>query len=122
MAELDENPDLFRLFVEAWVRAQRDPELMPRVTAGINAWRGTLTGFGRERVSERDVDVPEDVLGQLSSVMLALGIGLGMMRLAEPDAISPKLLGAAFVTLIRAVESSEGARATLAAAARVRAS
>jgi AcrR family transcriptional regulator len=122
MAELDDNPDLFRLFVEAWVRAQRDPELMPRVTAGINAWRGTLSGFGRERVSEQAVDADEDVLEQLSTVMLALGIGLGMMRLADPESISPRLLGAAYVTLIRTVESSEEARATLAAAAQLRSS
>jgi AcrR family transcriptional regulator len=121
MAQLDENPDLFRLFIEAWVHAQRDAELMPRVTGGMDAWRGTLSGFGRERAAEGKLDVPEDLLQQLSNLMLALGIGLGMMRLADPEAISPELLGAAFVTLIRTLESSEEARATLAAVAGVHA-
>jgi AcrR family transcriptional regulator len=119
MAELDENPELFRLFVEAWVRAQRDPELMPRVTAGMRAWRATLGTFGRESAQQKDAEVPEEVFEQMSGVMLGLGIGLGMMRLADPEAVSPKLLGAAFVTLIRTLESSEEARATLADAARM---
>jgi AcrR family transcriptional regulator len=117
MAELDENPNLFRLFVEAWVHGQRDGELLPRVTAGMDAWRGTLSGFGRERAADGEIDVPEELLEQLSTLMLGLGIGLGMMRLADPEAVPAELLGAAFVTLIRTLESSEEARATLADAA-----
>jgi AcrR family transcriptional regulator len=122
MAELDESPDLFRLFVEAWVHAQRDPELMVRVVAGIHTWRSTLGGFGRERVASEAVAVPEAVLDQVPKLMVALGIGLGMMRLADPDAIPPELLGAASVLLIRALETSEEARAVLADVARRRAS
>lgn len=118
MAELDEDPDLFRLFVEAWVRAQRDPELMPRVSAGMTAWRATLGSFGRESAAQMGADVHDEVFEQMSSVMLGLGIGLGMMRLAAPETVTPELLGATFVTLIRTLETSEEARATLGGAAR----
>jgi AcrR family transcriptional regulator len=105
MRELDEDPDAFRLFIEAWVRSQRDDTLREQVLAGMGAWRETLAGFGRARKEQGDVDVDEEVLQQFATVMLALGIGMGMMRLSDPDAVPAELLGNAYVMLIRAVES-----------------
>jgi AcrR family transcriptional regulator len=105
MRELDDDPDSFRLFIEAWVRSQRDDTLREQVLAGMGAWRETLAGFGRARKEQGDVDVDEEVLQQFATVMLALGIGMGMMRLSDPDAVPAELLGNAYVMLIRAVES-----------------
>jgi AcrR family transcriptional regulator len=117
MAELQENPELFRLFVEAWVHAQREESLKARVSAGMDAWRETLSDFGRERAAGGQLEVPEAVLEQVSTLMLALGIGLGIVKLADPDSVSSDLLGAAFAMLIRALETSDEARATIASAA-----
>ena len=42
--------------------------------------------------------------------MLALGLGLGMLELTDPGAVSPTLLGATISILIRAMEISPEAR------------
>jgi hypothetical protein len=45
-----------------------------------------------------------------------MAIGLGMVKLTDPEGVPQPLLGAAVVLLLRAVETSEEARAILAAA------
>src|SRR5580704_393346 len=80
MRELDDDPDSFRLFIEAWVRSQRDDTLRDQVLAGMGAWRETLAGFGRARTDVGELAVDEATLERVATVMLALGIGLGIMR------------------------------------------
>jgi AcrR family transcriptional regulator len=113
MRQLEENPDAFRLFVEAWLRGQRDDELRPHVAAGMEAWRATLRSFGRQRRSPAGNEVSEQQLDQVANLMLGLGIGLGMVKLADPESVSPRLLGAMLVLLLRALESSDDARGLL---------
>jgi AcrR family transcriptional regulator len=119
MAELEENPDAFRLFVESWVHAQRDADLRGRVAAGMDAWRATFKDFGSRRGSAGDAEIPDALLEQVANVMLALGTGLGMVKLADPDSVSSRLLGAVYVVLIGALEGSDEARALLGEAAGV---
>jgi len=108
--ELDQDPDAFRLFVEAWLRGQRDEGLRPRVAAGLEAWRSTMRGLGRQHGGEID----EELLDGVANVMLALGAGIGMVRLTDPDRVSPRLLGAVYALVLRALETSEEARRLLA--------
>jgi AcrR family transcriptional regulator len=114
MRELLEDPDSFRLFVEAWLHSQRDPELSGRVRAGMDAWRETLKSFGRARVSEGQIEIPEEVLAQVANVMLALAIGLGVIKLTDPESAPERLLGATIVLLLRALEASGEGRAMFA--------
>jgi AcrR family transcriptional regulator len=117
MRELVEDPVAFRLLVETWVRAQRGGELAPRVVAGMDAWRATLRSFGAQRGSDQEAEVPEVLLEQVANLMLALGLGLGMIKLIDPGSVDERLLGATFVLLLRALEDSEEARQLLAEAA-----
>ncbi len=110
MKELEDDPCAFRLFVEAWVHAQRDEELRGRVAAGMEAWRSTFRSLGSARTETR---APHALLEQVANVMLALGTGLGMVRLIDPGSVPPRLLGAVFVLLLQALESSEQMRALL---------
>jgi AcrR family transcriptional regulator len=114
MAELEEDPDVFRLFVEAWVHGQRDEEFRARVAAGMQEWRSTFQSFGRQRTQELAAVAPDDVLEQSSTVMVALGIGLAMIKLAEPGLVPPGLLGAASSILLGALEADPRAGALLA--------
>lgn len=114
MAELVEDPDSFRLFVEAWVRSQRDDELGARVRAGMDAWREAFKSFGRQRVADGDFDVPEAMHEQIANVMLALAIGVGVVKLTDPGGVPESLLGATLVLFLSALEGSEEARALLA--------
>ena len=115
MRELVEDPDSFRLFVEAWVHSRRDEELSGRVRAGMDAWRETFKSFGRARVSEGQMEIPEEVLGQVANVMLALAIGLGVIKLTDPESVPESLLGATLALLLSALESTERAPAAFAA-------
>jgi hypothetical protein len=110
MRGLREDPNAFRLFVEAWVHGQRDAELGRRVAAGIEEWRVTLRAFGAAREPDRDTDISEALLDQVANVMLGLGIGLGMVELGDPGSVPPRLLGAMLVLLLGTLESSEEAR------------
>jgi AcrR family transcriptional regulator len=109
MRELEENPDGFRLFVEAWVRAQRDPGMRERVLTGVGAWRAMFASFGAQREGE----VPPELLEPVANVMLGLGTGIAMMKLIDPERVPDRLLGAVFALLLRALESSEEAREIL---------
>src|SRR5271167_457488 len=102
MNELDEDPDAFRLFIEAWVQAQRSEEFRERLAAGMRAWRETFTGFGQRRVEHVGVEASDGAVEQVANALLALGIGLGIARLIEPDSVPPELLGVASGLLIGA--------------------
>ena len=117
MRELEEDPDAFRLFVEAWLGGQRDDELRHRVADGLEAWRATFKTFGSERGPGSTPEVNEQLLDQVANVMIGLGIGLAMVKLADPERVSPRLLGAGVVLLLQALESSDEARRLLADAA-----
>ena len=117
MRELEENPAAFRLFVEAWVHAQRDEELRERVAAGFEAWRATFKQFGATRAENGPADIPEALLEQVANLMLALGLGIALVKLADPETVSSRLLGASLVLLLGTLERSEDARELLARAA-----
>lgn len=114
MKELDEDPGAFRLFVEAWVQAQRDEGFRQRLAAGMQAWRETFTTFGKRRIEHVGVEASDGAVEQVANALLALGIGLGIARLIEPDSVPPELLGVASGVLIGALESSPEARELLA--------
>lgn len=116
MDELDEDPTPFRLLLEAWVKAQRDPVMLERVAAGLRAWLTTLEAFGSQDEAREQSPEAEVLLEQLANLMLAWGLGLGMIKLIDPDRVPSRLLGAAYVLLLRTLDSSEEARALLAQA------
>jgi AcrR family transcriptional regulator len=113
MQELREDPDAFRLFVELWVHAQRDERLRRRLARGMDALRATFQGFVAERSTNGGVPPSDAIVEQFANVMLALGTGIGMVELIDPDGVPPRLLGAALSLLIGALETSDDARELL---------
>jgi AcrR family transcriptional regulator len=114
MHELDESPAAFRLLVEFWVASSRDEALRARFAAGLEALRETFAGFAAE--SAADAGVPTDPMAarHFANVMLGLSIGLGMIRIADPDHLSPALLGSALSVFIRATQDDAALRAAMA--------
>jgi AcrR family transcriptional regulator len=111
MDRLQENPDRFRLFVELWAYAQRDEHLAGRLADGLAALRATFARFASESSSDAGFDPPPGVPEQFANVMLGLGVGLSMLKLADPEAVPGELLGTTLSVLIRATESSAQAQA-----------
>jgi AcrR family transcriptional regulator len=118
MEGLERDPDPFRLFVELWSYAQRDERLRARLAEGMAAARQTFARFGAASAADAGLDAREETVEQVANVMLALSLGLPMLRLIDREAVPAPLLGAALSILIRAIESSPEARELLAGVAR----
>jgi AcrR family transcriptional regulator len=113
MTELRDDPDVFRLFVELWVHAQRDERLRRRLVTGMNAMRTTFKAFAAERSAYSGLAPSDQAAEQFATVMLALSTGIGMIALLDPDNVPPRLLGAVLSLLIGALERNADAEALL---------
>jgi AcrR family transcriptional regulator len=114
MEDLERDPDPFRLFVELWTYAQRDERLRARLARGMAAMRDTFVRFGAASAADAGLEPPPGVPEQVANAMLALSIGLPMLRLIDPEAVPPSLLGAMVSLIVRGIESSPEARELLA--------
>jgi AcrR family transcriptional regulator len=114
MERIEEDPDAFRLFVELWVYAQRDERMRERLAGGVDALRATFTRFAEASAADAGVEDSPQAQRQLATVIVALALGLPMLKLIEPDALDGALLGAVLSLLIRTVEHDAQARELLA--------
>jgi AcrR family transcriptional regulator len=114
MRRLGEDPDPFRLFVELWSYAQREEKLRTRLAGGLDALRATFVRFGADSAAEAGVETPASAHEQFANVLLGLSLGLGLLKLADPDSVPERLLGVVASILIRALEASPEAREQLA--------
>ncbi len=119
MEILREEPERFRLFVELWVRAQRDERLRELLAAGVEDLRSMLAGFARAGAADAGIDVDEAADRQVANVFVAMTMGIGIVALIDEDAVPPELLGAALSVLIHALETDPHAREVFGALARV---
>jgi AcrR family transcriptional regulator len=114
MERLDEDPDPFRLFIELWVYAQRDERLRERLAGNLDALRTTFARFAALSAADAGVDSPAHSAEQFASVMIALGLGMQMIRLIDREMAPASLLGAVLSVLIRTAETDPDARELLA--------
>lgn len=114
MRSLGENPDPFRLFVELWSYAQRDEQLRLGLTGGLEALRATFVRFGSDSAADAGVETSQAAHEQFANALLGLILGLGLLKLTDPDAVPEQLLGVASSILIRGLELSPEARELLA--------
>lgn len=104
MARMDEDPDPFRLFVELWVHAQREQRLRERLAVALGALSETFARFAAQTAEDLGLDPPPRGSERFGTLMVALGIGLPMVRLLDRDAVPASMLGAVVSILIRAAE------------------
>ena len=113
METLREEPDRFRLFIELWVRAQRDERVRAMLAGGVEELRAMIAGFARAGAEDAGLDPDPDADRQAASVFVALTMGMGLLALLDEEAVPPGLLGDALSLLIRASEADSEARALL---------
>jgi AcrR family transcriptional regulator len=113
MERVQENPEPFRLFVELWSYAQRDERLRERLLAGLAVLRETFASFAATSAADAGFESPREASEQFATIMLALGAGMQMLKLIDPDAVPTELLGTVLSVLIKAAESSPEARELL---------
>lgn len=116
MEELEEDPAPFRLLLEYWLATARDERLREGFVGGLDAMRTLFAGFVRDSIADAGLDPSPAAEGNFANVMLGLSLGLGILRLAERESVSPELLGTTLSVLIRACERDPELRQAMAEA------
>ena len=93
MARLREDPDFFPLYMEFWAHAMRDPKLRPRFAAHFASFRETFAQLIEQGARDAGLEAPPALTQRLGTVINALGNGLALERLTDPDAVPDELLG-----------------------------
>jgi hypothetical protein len=114
MEQLEADPDPFRLFVELWVYAQRDERVRDRLAVGLDALRSTFERFSAVSAEDAGVERLPHANENFATVVVALGIGMQMMRMIEPEQVPRSLLGATLSVIVRAAEHEPQAREAIA--------
>jgi len=99
-----EDSDLIVILFEQWALATRDPELRDRYAHRQDMLRDALARTLEARHENTGVPLtyPAD---RLASAILALGHGLAMSALVEPDAVPDELFGDVLQLLYEGLES-----------------
>lgn len=99
MAIVRDEREWFMLFIEAWVRAARDPELAARFEARFAAFREVVASLIESRLRALGIDRPAPA-EQLATAVIGLGNGIGLERLIAPDHVPEDLFGRALSYLL----------------------
>lgn len=89
--EASRSEDWQRLFIEFWLRAQRDEAIGREFARERRAARDELGQYLTAEAERRDVESPFTV-EELAVTFLALSNGLALERLTDPDAVPDDLL------------------------------
>jgi AcrR family transcriptional regulator len=103
MAQLREDPDFFPLYMEFWAYAIRDPQLRPRFAERFAAFRETFAALIEEGARDVGIEPPPGFAQRMGTVLNALGNGLAIEKLTDPDAVPDELLGDTIALIFNAL-------------------
>ncbi len=92
MARLAKDPEFMILSLEFLVHAWRNPRLREAFSHRISWGRDAAARLLQDGAREAGVELPMPA-DELASVLRELGTGLGLAKLADPDAIPDRLFG-----------------------------
>jgi AcrR family transcriptional regulator len=113
MAYLHEQPDSFPLMIEFWSYAVRDPKLRPRYAARLAAFRETFAEMIKEGARDLGIEIPPNFAQHMGTVINALGNGLALEKVADPDSVPDELLGSTIALIFQALIAAQESGATL---------
>ncbi|SPM35729.1 TetR family transcriptional regulator [Mycobacterium rhizamassiliense] len=97
-----DHSDYYVLFVEYWLRAQRDPRLRERLIGRRRAAAGEAV-----RIVESSDTVQSDrQLADLAQLVVTLNLGVAMEEVLRPGSINPNLLAQLITALLESVPVS----------------
>jgi AcrR family transcriptional regulator len=114
MAYLHEQPDSFPLMIEFWSYAVRDPKLRPRYAARLAAFRETFAEMIEQGARDLGIELPPAFAEHMGTVINALGNGLALEKVADPDSVPDELLGSTIALIFHALIAAQESGATLA--------
>jgi len=103
MAFLHDEPDSFPLMIEFWSYAIRDPKLRRRYAARLAAFRQTFAELIERGASELGIELPAGFAERMGTVINALGNGLALEKLADPESVPDELLGSTIALIFEAL-------------------
>jgi AcrR family transcriptional regulator len=87
MSILRERPDYFPLLIEFWAYAIREPALRERLAARFAALRSASAHLVLEAAVQQDFPADADAGEFVGMLVYALGNGLALEKLTNPDAV-----------------------------------
>jgi AcrR family transcriptional regulator len=104
MAILRERPDYFPLLIEFWSYAIREPGLRERLAGRFAAFRAASARLVLEGATQ--YGPPNAEAGELvGTLVFALGNGLALEKLADPDGVADSLYGDMLVLIFEALQA-----------------
>jgi AcrR family transcriptional regulator len=95
---LGQDPEIFRLFIEFWSHALREPELRPRFAQALRQLHTAIAAIVENY--QQSFGLPLSVsASEVATVIEALVDGFSLHKLADPDRIDDSLLSRAFTWL-----------------------
>jgi AcrR family transcriptional regulator len=113
MAYLREEPDSFPLLIEFWSYAVRDPKLRRRYADRLAAFRETFAQLIEEGARDLEIELPPGFAERMGTVINALGNGLALEKVADPDAVPDELLGSTIALIFQALIAAQASGAEL---------
>lgn len=105
MRILHERPHYFPLFIEFWAYAIREPALRERFAAQLAALRSAAGRLAAEGAERRGISLSKSQADALGLLVTALGNGLALEKLADPEAVPDGLYGDMLVLIFKSLAS-----------------
>jgi AcrR family transcriptional regulator len=93
MQILRERPDYFPLVIEFWAYAMREPQLRERLAERFRTLRTASTSLVAQGAQRRGIALSPEFAERLGLLTTALGNGLALEKLIDPDAVPDDAYG-----------------------------
>lgn len=104
MKKLDAEPDWFPLFIEFWPHAVRDPELRRKFAIPLGAMRVAVERVVERQAQDLGIELPLPA-EHIGTAIKALGNGIALEKIADPDAVPDELFGEFLAIFLRGLEA-----------------
>jgi AcrR family transcriptional regulator len=103
MEILRERPDYFPLFIEFWAYAIREPQLQKRFASCLAIHRTASGRLISESAEGQGLSLSTEMAERLGLLITALGNGLALEKLVDPDAVPDTLYGDMLALIFQAL-------------------
>jgi hypothetical protein len=93
MQILRERPDYFPLVIEFWAYATREPQLRERLAERFRTLRMASTSLVAQGAERRGITLGPALAERLGLLTTALGNGLALEKLIDPDSVPDEAYG-----------------------------
>jgi AcrR family transcriptional regulator len=111
MQVLRERPSYFPLFVEFWAYAVREPEIQERFAERLATLRASNARLVEKGAGDHGRSLSPQLAERLGLVVTALGNGLALEKLIDPDAVPDELFGDMLVLVFEGLDALARERA-----------